>query len=379
MQLDLKYTIEKLIKRKSEGDYWDYKEKWHTHNERLLHDILCFANTEHDKDCYIIFGVSDTGEVVGIDKNEQKKQADIIDLLRSFPFGGESVPKVRIETLEINDKTIDILIIFNSNDVPFYLKPRGKKYDCIREGFIYTRNGDSNTPINQNSNFRAIENLWKKRFSINKSIKERALALISLKSEWINESDEYEYYHKFQPAFTISRVTDYENNSPEFYSYVMTNEDTTYGEIKICYNGVAVDSYQTVILDSGRYVTTTPIWEWIKFGEYNKEVYRYKYFIKDQMGYKLHEFLFDETHEEAEIARKEFLKVILVFNSMREKEEFTTYIMENRNEFLNYIHDRQNEYSWNEQQIVTEINTGIALNKMLETYREMKDNQLVKL
>ncbi|WP_227551589.1 ATP-binding protein [Metabacillus sediminilitoris] len=43
-----------------------YKQVWHKDNERLLHDILCFANTVHDRDCYIMVGISDDGKVIGL-------------------------------------------------------------------------------------------------------------------------------------------------------------------------------------------------------------------------------------------------------------------------------------------------------------------------
>jgi len=58
--------IKNLLMGEYEGDYWDFKQKWHKHNERLLHDIICFVNTGHDRDCYIIIGISDTGEVIGL-------------------------------------------------------------------------------------------------------------------------------------------------------------------------------------------------------------------------------------------------------------------------------------------------------------------------
>lgn len=51
--------IKSLINSIHEGDYLDFKQAWYTENERLLHDILCFANTVHNKNCYIIIGVSE--------------------------------------------------------------------------------------------------------------------------------------------------------------------------------------------------------------------------------------------------------------------------------------------------------------------------------
>ena len=79
--MNMEIRIKKLIDSKSEGDYWDFKQKWHNENERLLHDILCFANTVHDRECYLIIGVSDSGEIVGVNEENRMKQVNVLDLL----------------------------------------------------------------------------------------------------------------------------------------------------------------------------------------------------------------------------------------------------------------------------------------------------------
>ncbi|MEM5592817.1 ATP-binding protein [Niallia circulans] len=66
-------VVTELVNRKFEGDYWDYKQEWHKHNEKLIHDILCLANTTHDRDCYLIIGVSDSGEIVGLENSKNKQ------------------------------------------------------------------------------------------------------------------------------------------------------------------------------------------------------------------------------------------------------------------------------------------------------------------
>ncbi|MED3089731.1 AlbA family DNA-binding domain-containing protein [Bacillus toyonensis] len=155
--------VKNLILSKSEGDYWDFKQEWHKDNERLLHDILCFVNTVHDRDCYIIIGVSDNGEIIGINEDNRRKQADILDWLSNTVFAGDNTPEVKVDTIEIEGKEIDILTIFNSYNVPYYLKSKSNKYRNIKEGYIYTRVGDKNTPINQNASIQQIEMLWKKK------------------------------------------------------------------------------------------------------------------------------------------------------------------------------------------------------------------------
>lgn len=151
--------IKNLILSKSEGEFWDFKQEWHRDNERLLHDILCFANTVHEKDCYIIIGVSDNGDIVGINDENRREQSSIIDLLANTVFAGDNTPRIQIDTINIEHKKVDILTIFNSNNVPYYLKSKSKKYNSIKEGYIYTRVGDRNTPINQNATIQQIEML----------------------------------------------------------------------------------------------------------------------------------------------------------------------------------------------------------------------------
>ncbi len=46
----LKAEIVNLIASKREGDYWDFKQKHHTNNSDLLHDIICMANNRADRD-----------------------------------------------------------------------------------------------------------------------------------------------------------------------------------------------------------------------------------------------------------------------------------------------------------------------------------------
>lgn len=80
----LESKIKNLIDKKSEGEYWDFKQEWHKYNDRLLHDILCFANTVHDKECYLIISVSGKGEIIGVNKENRRRQVDILDVLSNI-------------------------------------------------------------------------------------------------------------------------------------------------------------------------------------------------------------------------------------------------------------------------------------------------------
>lgn len=123
-----------------------------------MKDIICFANIAHNKDCYLIFGVSDDFEVIGM-KEPRRKEADIIDHLSTLSFAGEVGPQVKVKTIVINDIEIDVLIIKSVNETPIYLN---RNYGGMLKGCIYARHGDSNTPNKGNAAPVTIENLWKK-------------------------------------------------------------------------------------------------------------------------------------------------------------------------------------------------------------------------
>ena len=64
--MELIEEIQSLIALETEGDYWDFKEMWHDNKASLLHDIICMANNQAGRDAYIIFGVSDSKSLGGV-------------------------------------------------------------------------------------------------------------------------------------------------------------------------------------------------------------------------------------------------------------------------------------------------------------------------
>ena len=118
---DLQELVLSLMEQGKEGEYWDFKQEWHDDIADLLKDIICFANTVHSKDCYIIFGVADDLTVTGMSK-ARRKQADIIDGISNLMFAGDIYPKIELNTVNINGKDVDILKIFDVEKTPIYLK-----------------------------------------------------------------------------------------------------------------------------------------------------------------------------------------------------------------------------------------------------------------
>lgn len=380
MSYELEEEIIMLIDSKREDDYWDFKQQHHTNKADLLLDIICMANNRVDRDAYIIFGIADkTFEVVGVENDENRKnQQNIIDFLKSKSFVSGIRPRVEMRTLQLAGHEVDVLIVKNSTDTPYFLTDRysdGSK--TVRANHIYTRVGDTNTDIDKSADINNIEYLWKKRFLLTRSPFEQIIKRLEKKDEW--KQDEDTYYNIFNPEFTIIIGEDDEASSrkAEFYAYVMEDSSATYRILNIKYFGTQLFSCQVVLLDGGRYLTIAPEWEYLFFsGDRTKADFALKYFTKGSPEYKLNEFLHDTERHEAEHARRRFFEVVLLFENELEKDTFLEYVYKNKKNFdikfgslkCNYsLIDLETERQ--REHIESRLKAGEVLNQMLLEFR----------
>lgn len=120
---ELTELVEDLIHTGREDDWWDFKECHHEDKAALLHDIICLVNNRADRDAYLILGVRDkTFEIIGVeDDPHRKNQQNIVDFLSAKNFAGQARPRVEVCTVRLEKHEIDVFIIKNSTDVPYYL------------------------------------------------------------------------------------------------------------------------------------------------------------------------------------------------------------------------------------------------------------------
>lgn len=377
---NLNNKIISLIEMKREGSYWDYKEKYHSNTAKLIHDIICLANNMDNKDAYLIFGVADNGEIKGISGDENRKnQADIIDMLRNQKFAGRIAPLVKLETILLLNKEIDVLVIFNSNLVPYYLEEqytRGKSK--ILPGVIYTRRQDSNTPIDGIASIYEIEHLWRRRFGLDLLPFEKLRYFIKDKDLWEDNSNGR--YYKLYPEFTFVEVNDSEDRRRNvFYALTQMNESHYFKEYQFRYHQTILYESEMVVMDSGRYITSTPK---IEVLDLDNEQYiipnflSYNYYTRDSIEWDIHKFLFDSDNHEAVISNRRFLEVVLIFDNEDEKEEFNRYLIENLSpldiEFIQEIQIINNDDRINEV-AEHEIEVSKFFNRKLQEYRHNLD------
>lgn len=155
----LNLKIVQLINSKKEDYFYDFKMEFGGTDDSFLHDIICLSNNKENKEAYLIYGVDDNYNVVGIEKEIISN--NIYDFLKSKHFAGDHIPEIEIKHLFYKSKKIDVVVCKSSPNVPFFLT---KRYQSIHEYQIYTRVGDTNTAKNRHASYEDVETLWKIHF-----------------------------------------------------------------------------------------------------------------------------------------------------------------------------------------------------------------------
>ena len=370
---------EKLIKlvlelreKGKEGPYWDFKQEWHEDTGELIKDIICFTNTVHDKDCYLIFGVSNDLKIVGMTKT-RRKQADIIDTINNLSFATVHIPQISVETIDIYGKEIDVLTIYNTDKTPVYLKTN---YGKMLSGCIYTRTEDRNTPDNSNADEEQIEYLWKKRFGLTKPALQFIIEHLANKHEWTQT--ENEYYNIYHPEYVLRIQDEIEDRyKEEFYGYVQENEKMSFEWLDVVANNTVLKKHYIAILDSGRLAIPEPEWGHIYKDNDYRQAYPYKYYVENSDTFKILEFLYDPSCGEEFDALSRHMDVVLLYHSKEERALFENYVTARTQEIDLFIEANKSEISISTgSELKSEtysklILTGTCLNQMLSEFRKV--------
>ena len=263
--------ISNLISLKTEGDYWDFKIKWHENMAELLHDIICMANNLVNKDAYLIIGVSDSKhpggvQIKGVPKDNRKSQQNLIDFLKSIKFAGGIRPTVYVQTETFGEAVIDVIVIKNSNHTPFFLaEPYSYGGKCVQSGHIYTRIGDTNTPIKNVADIDKIEYLWRKRFGIDLNVNDKLLLLLDSPDDWVGDFNNSDYkYHALYPEYQI-HLRPVENQDEYRRNDILKNiaahqsdKSFSVAKIEITYHATILFSDIVIYLDGYRHLIPFP-------------------------------------------------------------------------------------------------------------------------
>ena len=336
---DLTSKILNLIESKREDDWWDFKREHHQDKAELVHDILCMANNRPRKDSYIIFGVdNETFSVVGVEADTYRRnQQGITDILRNITFVGSVRPRIEIQTITLDNHEIDVLIIKDSLEVPYYLEKEyqdkdvknadGKKYGKIVKPYhIYTRVVDNNTAIDKQADINDVEFLWRKRFGIELPIMERLHILLSETDKWIFDWGNKKYcYHADYPEFQIIQVDDVEQGwypAAAFYAHPVMH----FARLNITYHSTVIYETELWVFDQLRKYLP-------KAENYSIEQHAdfwYTYYTLDSIEGRLLQIF---THGNCDISSREpNYNQLLIFENDADKQNFDAYLLNHFND-----------------------------------------------
>lgn len=394
---ELAELVEDLIRTGREDDWWDFKECHHEDKATLLHDIICLANNRADRDAYLVLGIRDkTFEIMGVENDlHRKNQQNIVDFLSAKNFAGQVRPRVEVHTVWLEGHEVDVFIIKNSTDVPYYLieSYTDKKYrpdlpgkgKTVQAFHIYTRVMDNNTPIDKSADIRDVEYLWKKRFGLLQTPLEQIKILLRQPGEWMEENSRY--YHKLFPQYTI--VIEYKEDengiSKEdhraFYHYLQRDTRTQYGVLKIYHYSTQLFSCQTTELDGHRMTAPCPEMKFILNRNYSDPNICLRYYVTSELLYLLLRFL--EYHigntngNEAQYATQRLLDVVLLFDSDEEVKDFAAYVQRHLEAFDSKVSERRESYIASETDtakkvLAEEIHNSQALKAMQPDWKRFR-------
>ncbi|MBX2895208.1 MAG: ATP-binding protein [Cyclobacteriaceae bacterium] len=330
--MNLKGKILKLIESKRESDYWDFKQEPHDNNASLLHDILCLSNCNHRGNRYLIYGVTDPKEgteIIGLTENQsnRKSQVEFIDFLRSKPFAGDCRPEVELHTIQIDGKDVDVLVVFDNPNKPYYLTHDYREMDKnVKANFIYTRTNDTNTPIDRSADIGVIEKMWRQRFGIDLSPLERMKLLLLQPQDWFKDIGNKPYsYHLDFPEFRIefSEVHAFY----EVYSFFFTNEKSFLGTATFKYHSTTLFELEYMYCDEMRIALAVPETANVRLKEY--ENWFYYYDLQELNGIFLQFMTNKLTHLHSRGSTFPFV----LFDKKSEKAEFIDYVVNNEDTF----------------------------------------------
>ena len=322
--MTLRDEVSYLISLRQEGGYWDFKKQWHDKKTNLLHDIICMANNLHNRNAYIIIGVDeeDNFAIVDVkaDPNRRNTQ-NMVTFLRDKKFAGGTRPFIHVEQICLSSKDIDVIVIENSSNTPFYLTDH---FEGVRANHIYTRIMDTNTPIDKSADINNVEYLWRKRFHIDEMPIDRFRHFLKNPNDWETiQGLDMGYFYKYAPEYTLICESD-DRNGYEYYIFGQVDTRPSWWMITLKYHQTALAQYLGLSLDGGRGFAIVPERD---FALHNK-ISGIGYYIRDDLRYRILQFYHaKETADEYSYINH--MAAVAIFQSKYEYEQFARYVKSN--------------------------------------------------
>lgn len=258
-----------------ESDWLDFKRQWYSDTVDLILDILCLSNSDANSDRYLIIGYDERENTFGDISINRKNRDDFYNILATANFN--RIPNIHLKTLMVENHEIDIIVIEKTNHRPYFLlKDKSRNGQVVRAGVIYTRNGSSNTPINETASENQIADMWRDRFGLTLPPKERLELYIKDYKNWkyiCNSNEDYIniwHYEPF-PEFTIEYncpegMKNYSNPSEHaHYTFAHSIGNSYETSIRYKYHTTVLESDSLFLCDKHHFSILQPHVDWLYY------------------------------------------------------------------------------------------------------------------
>ena len=321
-----------LIATRKEGDHWDFKRDPHAQPGDLIKDIICLANSpRYIGDRYIIYGVDNTGTVVGLQSATLRTQADIVNTLSNAGFAGGVYPDIYLQQIYLQGQRLEVLVIKDRPEKPYYLQKAYKKQGVrLNPGTVYSRIRDSNTSIDQVAPSHDIERMWRERFGLDQTPLHRVNSYLTDKDGWTTTSEYVSFYSQF-PEFTISPTEDEVRPvvAGENWVRAAINPSAFVRPFRICFHQTVLAEVICILYDEMRAITPAPRSTHV---DYAKDLWFFS-LCADTLEFRFLQFLTRTTRDQLlrdglSGGRGRNVPVI-IFRSDEERQEFTHELKRN--------------------------------------------------
>lgn len=219
-----------LLESNNECEWLDFKETYYAKEKKadLIHDLLCMTNADAEGDRYILIGIANAGEIIGLKSNlsDNNFWSDIRSAKTNLALPVQYY-EISIEQ-EFSKINVGVIHITNDKRQPYVLtEDFTKNGKTIRAGVVYTRDSSNNTPINGTAHHAEIEKMWRRRFGLDNSPSQRVLELIRDPNKWLNteriEGTDFSIrFHNDFPEYTLETTFSDRHANSKFYEPWMT-------------------------------------------------------------------------------------------------------------------------------------------------------------
>ena len=313
----------RYINLKQEGEAWDFKREWHHNKTDLLHDILCMSNLTCEDNGLLIIGVDEENDyaLCDVEGDENRRDThDVVKFLRDKKFDGGIRPTVHVEPLVFNGQTIDVIVVNNSSNVPYYLTER---FEGVAPYHIYTRVGNTNTPVDRSADRDKAEKLWKRRFGIDKPTLDKFKIYLQDYDNWKSIDGSQTWYYEYAPEYRVELEYDEDRRGYEYYCFSqITWHPPAWFWLRLKYHSTVMHETLAISLDGGNFMTAIPS------GIYMKGHTPFYYYIAGEVDCSLHKF-FESRFDEANAGLCSFFywnSLVPTFNSKEEATDFFKWL-----------------------------------------------------